>query len=643
MKRTTPFLLASALLTAILFVGCTPVTRTPKSIEHAMPTEWRVEPLCWWTDMQLPLQIMVHGDGVGSATEVRAEGLRGVSVHAVHPAESPNYLFVDVAIGKKAVAGTFSLLLTLGDSTVSIPYTLYERGEGSRQRASFGTADMIYLLMPDRFANGDPTNDTTPLTAEAAHRAEAFGRHGGDLQGIIDHLDYIADLGATAVWSTPLLLDDEPTVSYHGYACADYYHVDPRFGTNDLYRDYVARAHALGLKVVMDFVPNHCGAAHWWMADLPFADWVHQFPSYTKTNVCFSSVMDPNASRRDRSLQESGWFDTAMPDMNLDNPFLLHYMQQVAIWWTEWSGQDGIRIDTFPYNEAAPAAALCAAITDEYPNLNIVGEVWTPSIPQLAYWQGGNDNRDGYDSHLPSIMDFPLKDALVTAITEDAPGWGEGTTRIYDVLSHDFVYHNLSHMMIFAANHDTWRLGDIVQGDVRRMKLLTALLATLRGYPQTFSGDEMMFRASDASYSDGAKRVDFPGGWSDDAVSLFTPEGRSAEQQDLYDYNRRLWQWRRHSLAVQQGRTLHFLSRDNTYAYFRYLEQGSDVSEAVFVFINNSPEDQPVPWSHYDEFTPRLAGCCATDVLTGQPLQLTDSTLVAAESALVVEFKRPIQ
>lgn len=632
MKRHILLLLA---LVALLPVG----EVSAKTSKAKKLTDAIVEPLCWWTGMKQPLQLLVHADGIG-ACDVSVKGLDGVSVTAVHKADSPNYLFVDLAIEATASAGTFDLLFTSPSGTWRYPYTLHQRAEGSAQRQGFSTADMIYLIMPDRFANGDPTNDATPFTAEGPNRQDSFGRHGGDIQGIIDHLDYLSQLGVTAIWCTPLTLDNERRGSFHGYACSDYYHIDPRYGTNDLYRDYVSRCHALGIKVITDFVPNHCGAAHWWMSDLPFTDWVHQFPNYTRTNGNFATHMDPNAYHKDLYNMESGWFAPSMPDMNLDNPFVLRYFQQLAIWWVEWSGLDGIRIDTYPYNEKVPASQLCQAIMDEFPHLNIVGECWTLNIPQLAYWQGGAANADGFDSHLPTIMDFPLRDALLRAMRDDNPR-SDGVSRLYDALSNDFAYHDLSHMMIFAANHDTERISDVCGGSVAKMKILTTLLATLRGIPQTYFGDEQLFRAT-ADRGDSAWRREFTGGWAGDSLNLFTPEGRNAEQRELYDFNCRLWQWRKTTPAIHQGRTLHFMARDNTYAYFRYLptaDAEDTVCGAVFVYVNNSSRDHRIPWSYYDEFTPRLAGLTATDALTGAPVTLTDDTTVPAGTALIVDFR----
>ncbi|MBR7169310.1 MAG: cyclomaltodextrinase N-terminal domain-containing protein, partial [Alistipes sp.] len=312
-----------------------PATSSATEVEVA--TEGRlhhVEPLSWWVGMNTPLQLLLHGDSL-SMYEVRIEG-EGARITGTHRADSPNYLFADVEIDPTAEPGTRYLVFSREGDEFKVPYELAARREGSRERQSFTTADVIYLLMPDRFANGSPETDSTPSTIEKADRDFLHGRHGGDLQGMIDHLDHIADLGMTAIWSTPLLLDNEPIFSYHGYACGDYYHLDPRMGSNELYREYVAEAHKRDLKIIMDIVTNHCGISHWWMKDLPFTDWVHQFDEFTRTNNLFSTNMDPNASQYDLMMQESAWFDTSMPDMNLDNPYLLHYFKQWAVWWIEY-------------------------------------------------------------------------------------------------------------------------------------------------------------------------------------------------------------------------------------------------------------------------------------------------------------------
>lgn len=600
-----------------------------------------VEPPCWWTGMKTGLQLLVNGPEISAYDNVAFEGLAGIKVAKVTKADSPNYLFVDLTIGSGAEAGEGWLVFKneVGDR-FKYPYTIGKKAEGGRE--SFTTADMIYLIFPDRFANGDPSNDDMPGMQEKADRNVNLGRHGGDIKGIIDHLDYVAELGATAIWCTPLLVDDQSFESYHGYACGDYYKIDPRMGSNELYREFVDKAHEKGLKIIMDIVTNHCGTDHWWMKDLPFKDWIHVFPEFTGSNIAFSTNMDPNASKYDLNLQESGWFVPSMPDMNLDNPFTLKYFQQWAVWWVEYAGLDGLRVDTYPYNEKEPMSRWCAAVRAEYPWINIVGECWTMSYPQLAYWQADAATPDGFNSNLPSIMDFPLCEALTAAICEsgDNPGWGRGMTRIYDCLSHDFVYKDLSHMMTFFANHDHGRMGDTFNHDPARMKEAIALLATIRGIPQLYNGDEMMFsHVPGDDWSDGAKRIDFPGGWPGDAVNLFTPEGRAAaggayaDAAELHDYTATLFNWRKGKKVLHDGKTMHFLGRDNTYAFFRYND-----TDAVFVFVNNSNSDKAVPWDHYAELAP--ASVQARNVVTGAAITLDANLSLPANSVLIAEYSR---
>ena len=591
-----------------------------------------VEPLSWWVGMTTELQLMVNGNNISLCDVQILPENQGVSVRALHKAESPNYLFVDVAIADDAKAGEYTLRFTNGKRKYDYKYTIAERREGSRERLSFTNADFVYLIMPDRFANGNPANDSTNDTAEKADRSKAWRRHGGDLQGMIDHLDYIADLGATAIWSTPLLLDNENGASYHGYSCSDYYLIDPRFGTNEMFKTYVDECHKRDLKVIMDIVPNHSSTSHWWYGDLPFNDWVHQWNEYTQSNWTFSTNMDFNASKSDLYQMESGWFDKSMADMNLDNEFLLNYFKQWAVWWVEYADLDGFRVDTYPYNEKQPMSEWCKAVMAEYPNFNIVGEVWTSSIPQLAYWQGGNNNKDGFDSNLKSIMDFPLHDALRSAMCESGNGgWGQGMTRVYEVLSHDFVYHDLDNMMIMAANHDTDRIGDVCEGDVRRMKIVHTLLCTMRGMPQMLYGDELMFRSTDRSMGHPTLRVDFPGGWAEDSVNLFDASQHAGDQKEIFDYTRHLANWRKTKEVIHSGKTLHFIDRDNTYAFFRYND-----TDVVFVYINNSNDTRNVPWSRYSEISSGLGE--GRNVVTGEVVDMLNMR-VEPMSALVVEFE----
>ena len=641
----------------LVFTRTLPENKVTVKVELKAPWGWeitseygpveRVEPLSWWTGMKMPLQLMVQGENI-SAYDVAIEGGKGVEVEKVNKADSPNYLFVDVKIAANAQPGTYYIVFSKDGESFKYPYEIAARREGSAERTSFTTADMIYLIMPDRFANGDPSNDSVEGMPDKADRSKPFGRHGGDIQGIIDHLDYISELGATAIWCTPLIEDNLEKTTYHGYACTDYYHIDARFGDNDLFREYVQKAHEKDLKIIMDIVPNHAGSGHWWMEDVPFKDWYHVFDTYTGSNIVFSTNMDPNASTQDLYIQESGWFDTSMVDMNLDNPFMLRYFQQWAIWWIEWADLDGFRVDTYPYNEKGPMSEWCAAVMNEYPNFNIVGECWTASIPQLAYWQGGNANKDGFDSNLKSIMDFPLHDALRAGLNEDNPGWGEGILRVYDILSHDFVYHDLSNMMIFPGNHDTARLGDALRKNPNRVKIAMALMATMRGYPQIFAGDELMFVSNNLKDAGdhGGLRVDFPGGWEGDEMNLFTAEGRAAatrntdglsvpkgQAADLFDFASHLFQWRKTKEVIHNGKTKHFMTRDNTYAFFRY-----DENDMVFVYVNNSLEPKNIPWSYYKEINEGLKG--GVNVMTGEACEVSDATVVTPQSVLIVEYKR---
>lgn len=597
----------------------------------AAPKITRVEPLCWWTDMHQPLTLMFYGEDLQDATvsiqEVAAGRIMrgqclGLVAKAQHNAESKNYLFVDMDVRQE---GTYRITLKKGNRRATYDYTVYPRREGSRERQSFTSADVIYLIMSDRFVDGDTNNNSTPDTREKADKTNVHGRFGGDIQGIISQLGHISDLGATAIWPTPLLLDNEEAWSYHGYACSDYYHIDPRYGSNQLYCQMVDSAHAHNIKVLMDMVPNHCGGAHWWMKDLPYHDWINRFDEFTRTNNVFSANYDINASEYDRLLSNRGWFDHPMPDMNLENPDLLRYFQQWAIWWIEYANLDGLRVDTYPYIEKIPASLWLKAIREEYPNINIVGECWTRPASAVAYWQSGANNRDGFDSNLPSVMDFPLDEAIRQALGSDDNGWGGGLTRVYDALAQDYLYGDVNNLLIFLDNHDMDRIGDVVKDkDPRRTKLAYALLSTMRGIPQIFAGDEYDMHSADMSLGHSTLRMPLP-----------SEEQLTEEQRDMFDYQKHLLQWRKSEHVIHTGKTMHFLSRDNTYAFFRY-----NADEAVFVFANASEEARTIPTAHYAEILNRY-NAVGTDILTGETVDLSRTDLQAAPlSCLIVKLKK---
>ncbi len=609
------YLMAAA---ALAIAGCSG-SFNPDSVADATRDQVnRVEPLCWWVGMKTPLQLLVQGPEI-SSYDVALEGDSRVDIKAVHKADSPNYLFIDVDVCSTAAPGTYYLVFSKDGESFKVPYEISARREGSAQRESFTTKDMIYLIMPDRFVDGDESLDAVPRNMESVDKEAFFGRHGGDIAGIRSQLDYMADLGVTAIWNTPLLEDNEPSSSYHGYACSDYYHIDRRFGSNEDYRNLVAECHGKGIKMIMDIVTNHCGAAHWWMADLPFKDWVHVWPEYTHSNCAFSAQNDPYCSDLDKTNMEGGWFDTSMPDMNLDNPYVLQYFKQWAVWWIEYADLDGLRVDTYPYNEKYPMSEWCKSVRTEYPNLNIVGEVWTCNVPQLAYWQSGNPNRDGFDSNLPCIMDFPLQAAICQGMPRDTVHWDEGMVKIYDAVANDLYYTDMSNMMIFPGNHDTDRIADVLNHSVPRQKMVMAMMATLRGIPQVLYADEVFAVSKDRSQGHGGLRVDFPLEWEKDP-----------QAKDMHDYFKALFNWRKGCEAVHSGELKHFLRRDNTYAMFRIAEK-----EKVFVFVNNTEGEVQVPWADYSEI-----GTDAQwfDVITGQAVDPTHLS-VAAKSNIILQTR----
>ena len=599
----------------------------------AVPKIEQVEPLCWWTEMKTPLTVMFHGEDLKDAQVsvqqvVGGKVMRGACLGLVprsqHNAESPNYLFVDFGVFQP---GTYRITLKKGKKKASYDYVIADRREGSRERKSFDASDVVYLIMSDRFVDGDESNNSTANTREKADKSNVNGRFGGDIQGIINSFDHIQKLGCTAIWPTPMLGDDEEAWSYHGYACSDYYHIDPRYGSNSQYALMVQEAHKRGLKILMDMVPNHCGAAHWWMKDLPYHDWINQFPEFTNTNNVFTANYDINASEYDRKLSNRGWFDHPMPDMNLENPDLLKYFQQWAIWWVEFADLDGLRVDTYPYIEKIPGSQWLKAIREEYPNLNIVGECWTRPAPAVAYWQSGTKNFDGFDSNLPCVMDFPVEEAIRQALENDGNYWGGGLTKVYDALTMDYMYGDIYNVLTFLGNHDMSRIRDAVKDkDIRRVKLAYVLLATMRGIPQVLYGDEYAMTSANKEDVNNHSYLRAPLPLGDEVTE---------EMQNMYDFQSRLFNWRKDEPVLHKGKTMHFLARNNTYAYFRYNEK-----EAVFVFANASEEPRVIPTATYKEILGRY-NAVGFNPLTGEQIDLNREDIeVKGLSTMIVKLSK---
>lgn len=589
-----------------------------------------LEPPYWWTGMASDrLELMVHGDRVGTfEPELHYPG---VSIETVHRTENPDYLFIELRLSADASPGEFDIEFRQGgELQLRHRYELRGREAGSADRKGFDGSDVIYLITPDRFANGDPSNDDVEGLEDGLDRAAPYGRHGGDLQGIIDRLDYVADMGYTQIWLNPVLENDQPEASYHGYATTDFYQVDPRFGTNALYRKLAAEAAAMGIGLIMDVIPNHSGSEHWWMSDLPSEDWVNHGGQFVGTSHKRESLFDPNASTADRKRFSDGWFVPSMPDLNQRNPRLATYLIQNSIWWVESAGLSGIRVDTWPYPDKDFLTEWGRRLMKEYPQLNIVGEEWVTNPAIVAYWQRGSLRQDGYESFLPGLMDFPLHDAAVKGLLEEE-GWGTGLDRIYSMLANDFLYADPHNLVIFPDNHDMSRIYTQLDErfDLYRMALVFFL--TTRGIPQLYYGDEILM-TNPGTDSHGVIRSDFPGGWPGDDVDGFTGEGLTELQREAQSLTRKLLNWRKTATAIHNGRLTQFAPEDATYTYFRH-----DDRQKVMVVINKSPEARRLDLSRFEEmFDGERHG---RDVLTGVEYPLDASFAVAAGTAVVLELQ----
>ncbi len=603
-----------------LIVLLTFMTTTASAVQTGKPVVQRIEPPCWWVGMETQLQLMIHGPGLGEGTVTVLTP--GIAIAAVHKADSPNYLFLDINIPAGVPAGDYTFQWSNGKKKLNFVYTLHERTENSSKRFGLSSSDVLYLLMPDRFVNGDLENDSTPCTAEKADPKDDYGRQGGDLEGIRMSLDYLEELGITSVWPTPVTLDDEPAVSYHGYACADYYKIDPRFGTNETYRELVKEAASRGISFLQDIVPNHCGTAHWWMKDLPFKDWIHVFGTYTRSNYAMSTHMDPHAAAIDNELCTQGWFDTSMPDMNLENPFVLQYFIQATVWWMEYAGLAGVRIDTYPYSNEKAISAYTAALRKEYPNATVLAECWFNFPHQVAYWERGPCPSG------PTVMDFPLMGEISRAFIEDTnPGWGQGMVRLYNMIANDFVYKNPNELLVFGENHDTNRMYETLGRNPEKLKMAYTFLATTRGIPQIYYGTEVLLAARDSKkLGHGEERAPM-------LARVLTAEGRDPLEENVFSYISRLLTWRKTSQTVQYGRLLHFLPDygENMYVYFRILD-----NECVMVLINNGNEPVAVDWQKYAEGLGKASK--GTEVMSGREITVGQSIQVPAQTAIFFTF-----
>jgi len=582
---------------------------------------------------QPDVQLMVHGQNISELTP--SINYPGVTLLDVKRSDNPNYLFIDVRIAESAVAGQVKLEFRSNNKAViSHEFSLKNRRPLSAQRTSFSAADAIYLVVPDRFANGDPSNDSHPDYSDKLARDLPGGRHGGDLSGMRQHLDYIANLGFTMLWPTPLMENAQAVHSYHGYAATDFYKIDPRFGSNASYQEMIHFAKQKGLGVVQDIVLNHIGSKHWWMKDLPSSDWLNFPTKYTETNHLRSTLQDIHAAQSDQQKFTDGWFVKTMPDMNQRNPYLANYLIQNTLWWIEYADLSGLRVDTYSYSDKNFLARWSQRITEEYPHFNIVGEEWSMNPSIIAYWQRGTQNHDGYRSAMPSMMDFPVYQALHNSLIGEK-GKAPDMMSMYEAIANDFIYPHPENLTLFEGNHDTPRIFSQLNEDSALNKMAMIMLATLRGIPQMFYGAEILM-TSPKQRDDGKVRGDFPGGWRGDKINAFTGANLSAAQQEMQAFVRTLFNWRKTETAMHQGKLIHFLPENNCYVYFRLLKQGQE-QRKVMVIINRNENVTELDLQRFQEIIQDSRS--AHDVMNGRTIALKEKLKVDAKTAVILALQ----
>lgn len=589
----------------------------------------RLEPASWWQGFKNPeLQLLVYGADIA---ELRPSVSHpGVTVLRVVTTTNPNYLFVYLDVDPDAKTGSFDIVFSNATARITHPYSLLPKNTDPDHVRGFGPADAIYLITPDRFANGDPANDNVDGMGDPVDRRNPGGRHGGDLAGIAEHLDYIADMGFTAVWLNPVLENRMPDYSYHGYSTTDFYNVDPRYGTNEDYRELVAAAKEKGIGVIMDMIVNHAGSEHWWMADLPSRDWINFDGQFVPTSHERTAVQDPYAAEKDLTAFADGWFAPTMPDLNQRNPLLADYLVQNALWWIEYLGINGIRMDTYPYPDKNFMTLWTHRVMDEYPDFNVVGEEWSLNPATVAYWQRGKDNHDGYVSYLPSVMDFPLQDALRRALVEKERTHWDGLIRLYRILANDVLYPDPAALVTFADNHDMSRIYTQLDEDFDLFRMAMVYLLTMRGTPQIYYGTEILMR-NRGTDAHGVIRSDFPGGWDGDRVNARTGKGLSKKQKEAQAFLRRLLNWRKSETVIHSGRLVHFHPRDAVYAFIRFND-----TDRVLVILNKNKSATDVDPARFADYLGDEP--VATDVLTGVQVRVDKAITVPPRSALLLDF-----
>ena len=583
------------------------------------------EPAFWWSGMKNPeLQLMVYGENIASFRP--SVSYPGVKLKSSVALESPNYLLVYLDV-ENAQPGTFDITFTKDKKQIKMPYELKARKKDACKIKGFDSSDVLYLIMPDRFANGDPSNDNLVMkTAYKTDRNDPSARHGGDSAGIEKHLDYIEDLGVTAIWLNPVLENDMQGGSYHGYATTNYYRVDPRFGTNEDYVRLIDKTHAKGMRVVMDMIFNHCGSDHIWMKDVPSKDWFNNLDKYAETSHVKEVYFDPYASEYDTKRMVDGWFVPSMPDLNQRNPHVATYLIQNSIWWIEYSGVDGIRQDTYPYADYKMMVDWCNAIYREYPDYNIVGEAWMNQTMGTAFWQKDSKLNERGNTMLKSVMDFRLMGLSHSAFFGDAGGM----QALYEHLAYDYAYADIYNVLRFLDNHDTDRFLPAMPEKLDAFKQGIAFMLTIPGIPQFYYGTELLMNGTKQK-GDGYIRLDVPGGWPGDAVNQFEASGRTNIQNEAWNYMQKLLKWRKGNEVIAKGKMKHFVPQNGVYVYTRNLN-----GKQVVVIMNGNAKESVLPLDRYDEILKGYAS--GKDVITGKVVSLQKELTLGAKDVLVLEF-----
>ncbi len=598
----------------------------------------KIDPEFWFTGMKNPeLQLMIYGQNIGNS-EFSVD-YPGVKIEKRVSLDSKNYMLVYLNLSSDVKPGKMKLTFKEGHKKLIREYEIYNKSNSPH--IGFDASDVLYMLMPDRFSNGNPENDQIkgmyPYTVD---RKEPSLRHGGDLAGIENHLDYFTELGVTALWFTPVLENNTPdniqykSSTYHGYETTDYYKVDPRFGTNEEYRKLIAECHRKGLKVIMDMIFNHCGSKHPWALDRPLKDWFNDPAGegkYMQTSYKLTPQVDEYASDWDYKEMGEGWFVRTMPDLNQRNEHVAKYLIQNSIWWIEYADIDGIRMDTYPYADYDMMAEWLKELFNEFPNFNVVGETWNTEPAYTASWQTGSKiPPHGKDSHLKTVMDFSFFDKINQAKKEETDAWWNGLNRIYNNFVYDYLYADPLHVMAFLENHDTDRfLGE--GQDIPSLKQALTLLLTTRRIPQLYYGTEVLMNGTKEK-TDGNVRKDFPGGWKDDLRNAFTKEGRTPAQNDMFNFCSKLLHWRKGNNIIAKGNMKQFIPFNGVYVYTRSYQ-----GKSIIVLLNGNDKETEIPTKRYAEVL--NAGKEGKDIISNRIINLSEETIkLAPKESLILEF-----